>query len=143
MGDDEKGLPTMPADHQQIFQRYVYGVMTSDVDAVVAMFADDGVYELPLAPLDGDVPRRIVGPQAIRDLRERLRDRAAADGKVNIEKSRYELHETADPDVFIAEVDTALDKGAVTEMFSLLYIFRMRGEKIALLREYFAPDWFD
>jgi len=117
--------------------------MTSDVDAVAGMFADDGVYELPLAPLDGDVPRRIEGPQAIRDLRVRLRGRAATDGTVNVEKSRYELHETTDPDVFIAEVDTALDKGAETAVFSLLYIFRLQDEKIALLREYFAPNWFD
>jgi ketosteroid isomerase-like protein len=133
----------MPTDHQQFFQRYVYAVMTSDVDAVAGMFADDGVYELPLAPLDGDVPRRIEGPQAIRDLRVRLRGRAATDGTVNVEKSRYELHETTDPDVFIAEVDTALDKGAETAVFSLLYIFRLQDEKIALLREYFAPNWFD
>jgi ketosteroid isomerase-like protein len=133
----------MPADHQQIFQRYVHGVMTSDVDAVAGMFADDGVYELPLAPLDGDVPRRTVGPPAIRDLRARLRDRAAADAQVNIEKSRYQLHETSDPAVFIAEVDTAFDKGAETEMFSLVYIFRVRGEQIALLREYFAAEWFE
>jgi ketosteroid isomerase-like protein len=135
------------ASQRAFFERYVYGVMTSDVDAVAAMFAEDGVYELPLAPLDGDVPRRIEGRQAIRDLRARLRDRAP-EGTINLAKSRYELHETVDPDVFIAEVDTAFDNaietGAIeTEIFSLLYIFRLRDGKIAALREYFAPDWFD
>jgi uncharacterized protein len=36
---------------------------------------------------------------------------------VNVEKSGYVLHASADPDVFIAEIDTALDEaGGATTM---------------------------
>jgi ketosteroid isomerase-like protein len=59
---------------------------------------------------------------------------------VSFERSAYVLHETADPDVFIAEIDTVFDEadGQRTTM-SLVKIFRIRDGQIASLRDYFTP----
>jgi ketosteroid isomerase-like protein len=50
------------------------------------------------------------------------------------------LHDTADPDVFIAEIDTVFEEanGQRTTM-SLVKIFRVRDGEIASLRDYFTP----
>ena len=56
----------MALTHKEIFERYVHaGAITRNPDAIAAMFADDGVYEAPLAP-DGHPLRRLVGRDAIR-----------------------------------------------------------------------------
>ena len=54
-------------------------------------------------------------------------------------RSGYVLHDTADPEVFIAEIDVAFDHsdGEPTTM-SLVQIFRLRDGRIARLRDYFA-----
>jgi DNA replication protein DnaC len=51
----------------------------------------------------------------------------------------FVLHDTLDPDVFIAEIDVAFDDvdGRQTKM-SLVQIFRLRDGQIAMLRDYFA-----
>jgi limonene-1,2-epoxide hydrolase len=64
-------------------------------------------------------------------------------GTVNVEKSRYVLHATADPDVFIAEIDTVVDGDGGATTMSLVQIFRVSDGKIALLRDYFAADPVD
>ena len=65
---------------------------------------------------------------------------ANAGQTVDTGKSRYRLHTTADPGVFIAEIDTVLDGPDGTTTISLVQIFRVRDGKIALLRDYFAPE---
>jgi limonene-1,2-epoxide hydrolase len=60
-------------------------------------------------------------------------------GTVNVEESRYVLHDTADPDVFVVEIDTVLDGAAGQRTTtSLVQIFRIRDGQIALLRDYFT-----
>jgi len=59
---------------------------------------------------------------------------------VNEEKSRSVMHTTADPDVFVVEIDPAFDSPDGIRIVSLLKIFRMRDGKIVLLRDYFSPD---
>jgi limonene-1,2-epoxide hydrolase len=58
---------------------------------------------------------------------------------VNVDKSRYVLHVTADADVFVAEIDTAFDGPPDATNMSLVQIFRVDDGRIALLRDYFAP----
>jgi hypothetical protein len=61
-------------------------------------------------------------------------------GAADAAKSGYVLYPTADPDVFIAEIDAVLDVAGEIVTISLVQIFRLRDGKIALLRDYFAPD---
>jgi len=58
---------------------------------------------------------------------------------MNVERSGYVLHDTADPDVFMAEIDVAFDEaGGRRTTMSLLQVFRLRDGRIAMLRDYFS-----
>jgi limonene-1,2-epoxide hydrolase len=83
----------------------------------------------------------VEGREGIRAvLSARYRDSPTADQKVNAEKSRYVLHETADPGVFIAEIDAVPETAGVAETLSIVQIFRVRDGQIAMIRDYFAPE---
>jgi ketosteroid isomerase-like protein len=114
------------------------GAITRNPDAVAAMFTEDGVYDSPLAPDDHPL-RRLVGRDAIRTGISAYHQQPTYQATMNRERSAYVLHDTADPDVFIAEIDVAFDEadGRRTTM-SLLQIFRLRDGQIAMLRDYFS-----
>jgi ketosteroid isomerase-like protein len=125
--------------HKEIFERYTYaGAFARDPDAVAAMFTEDGVFEAPLVP-DGHPLRRLVGRDAIRTGISVYHQQPTYQGTMNLERSAYVLHDTPDPDVFIAEIDVAFDEadGRRTTM-SLVRIFRLRDGQIAMLRDYFV-----
>jgi ketosteroid isomerase-like protein len=127
--------------HQEIFQRYIHaGAISRDPVAVAALFTEDGVFEAPLVPDGHAWPNKLVGRDAIRaGIGAYHRDPRPEPGTINFEQSAYVLHETADPDVFIAEIDTVFDSadGQRTTM-SLVQIVRVRAGLIAHLRDYFA-----
>jgi len=125
--------------HKEIFERYTYAAaITRNPDAIAALFTEDGVFEAPLV-LDGHPLRRLVGRDAIRVGIGVYHQRPTPRGTMNVERSAYVLHDTSDPDVFIAEIDVAFDEadGRRTTM-SLVQIFRLRDGRIAMLRDYFA-----
>jgi limonene-1,2-epoxide hydrolase len=132
----------VPVSPQEIFERYIRaGAMTRDPDAVAELFTPDGVYEAPLVPDGRAFPRRLAGRAEIRAGLAAYYERPAdPGGTVNVAQSRYVLHATADPDVFIAEIDTVLDGADGATTLSLVQIFRVSEGKIALLRDYFAAD---
>jgi ketosteroid isomerase-like protein len=127
---------------QEIYQRYVRaGAMTRNADALADLFAIDGVLEAPLVPPGHDYPRRMEGREQIRVAMAAYYQRSANPGQTaDTGKTRYLLHTTSDPDLFIAEIDTVLNGPAGTTTISLVQIFRIRDEKIALLRDYFSPE---
>lgn len=126
---------------EEFFQRYVWHVMRLDSDAMADMYAEDGAYEAPLVPAGGAFPRRVEGRETIREFFRGLHGRLARlDRTVDVERSRYVVHTTGDPDTFLVEVDTAFKEAGETVLVSLVYIFRLRDGKIALLRDYFAPE---
>jgi ketosteroid isomerase-like protein len=125
---------------QEIFERYIYaGAITRNPDAIAAMFTDDGVYDAPLVPDGHPLRRRLVGRDAIRTGIGVYHRQPTYQGTMNVERSAYVLHDTADPDVFVAEIDVAFDEadGRRTTM-SLVQIFRLRDGQIAMLRDYFV-----
>jgi ketosteroid isomerase-like protein len=116
---------------QEIFQRLVVAGMRKDADAQAALFAPDGVFEAPLVPV------RLAGRDEVRAGFAALHERAPAEErKVDFAKTGYVLHTTADPDVFIAEIDTAFEGGG---SMSLVQILRVRDGHIVLMRDYFDP----
>ena len=135
----------MSTNPQEIFERYIWaGAMTRNPDALAELFTPDGVYESPLVPEGHAFPWRLAGRAEIRaGMAAHYERSTGTGGTVNMEQSRYVLHATADPDVFIAEIDTVLDgvDGATT--MSLVQIFRVNDGKISLLRDYFAADTVD
>ena len=129
----------MALTHKEIFERYLYaGAITRNPDAIAAMFTEDGVYDAPLVP-DGHPLRHLVGRAAIRTGTSVYHQQPTYQATMNVERSAYVLHDTADPDVFMAEIDVAFDEadGRRTTM-SLLQIFRLRDGQIAMLRDYFT-----
>jgi ketosteroid isomerase-like protein len=131
----------MVLTHGEIFERHVYAsAISRDPDAYAAMFTEDGVFEAPLVPPGHPLPRRLVGRDAIRTGSAAYQRLPAYQGTVDFERSGHVLHETADPNVFIAEIDTVFDgaDGQPTTM-SLVKIFRVRDGQIVSLRDYFRP----
>jgi ketosteroid isomerase-like protein len=114
------------------------GAISRNPDAIAAMFTEDGVYNSPLVP--GSHPlHRLVGRDAIRTGTSLYHQQPTHQGTMNVERSAYVLHDTPDPDVFIAEIDVAFDEAdGQRATMSLLQIFRLRDGQIALLRDYFT-----
>ncbi|WHM40567.1 nuclear transport factor 2 family protein [Streptomyces sp. BPTC-684] len=135
----------MSASPDEIFRNYVYaGALTRNADALAELFTEDGVLEAPLVPADAAFPKRMEGREEIRGAMAAYYERQTGDGGVpNVEKSRYVLHITDDPDVFIAEIDTVFDGNGEGDgadvTVSLVQIVRTRDGKIAHLRDYFTP----
>lgn len=130
----------MALTHKEIFERYIYaGAVTRNPDAVAVMFTEDGVYDAPLAPAGHPLHRRLAGRDAIRAGISVYHQQPAYQGTVNLERSAFVLHDTTDPDVFIAEIDVAFDEaGGRPTTMSLVQIFRLRDGQIAMLRDYFS-----
>ncbi len=128
----------MTLTHRELFEKYVYAAPISrDPEAIAALFTPDGVLEAPLVPDGGVLPRRLEGRAAIRAGVGAFHGESTIQGAVDLARTGYVLHETADPDVFIAEIDAAFDSG---ETMSLVQIFRVRDGLIAHLRDYFRAD---
>lgn len=132
----------MTLTHREIFERYLYaGAISRNPDAVAAMFTEDGVYDAPLAPEGHLLHRRLVGRDAIRAGISAYHQQPAYQAAVNPARSALVLHDTADPDVFIAEIDAAFDEaGGRRTTMSLVQIFRLRDGQIAMLRDYFSEQ---
>ena len=115
------------------------GAISRNPDAVAALFTEDGVYEAPLIPYGHRLPRRLAGRDAIRAGMGAFHQVLPSGGTVDAGQSRLVLHETADPNVFIAELDAVLDyPGGRREPVSVVQIFRVRDGQIAMLRDYFT-----
>jgi ketosteroid isomerase-like protein len=128
----------MGLTHKEIFERYIFaGAITRNPDAIAATFTEDGVFEAPLVPDGHALPRRLAGREAIRTGVVAYHRAPVGPGVLNLELSDYVLHDTADPDVFIAEIDTVFDEpdGRRTTM-SLVQIFRVRDGLIAHRTDY-------
>jgi ketosteroid isomerase-like protein len=133
----------MTATPQEIYERYLWaGAITRNADALADLFTADGVWEAPLAPADATLPRRLEGREQIRTEMAAYHQRLAGTGDTaDAGSSRYTLHVTTDPSVFIAEVDAVVNRAGEPRTISLVQIFRIApGGKIALVRDYFGPE---
>ena len=125
--------------NQEIFERYLHaGAITRNAGALAALFTEDGVYDAPLVPA-GHPLHHLAGRDEIRAGVAAYHRQPPPPGTMNPDRTGFVLHDTADPDVFIAEIDVAFDQadGQRTTM-SLVQIFRRRDDRIAMLRDYFA-----
>src|SRR5438552_9598710 len=113
----------MTAAIQRIFERYIWAGMNRDADALAQQFTEDGVYDAPLQPEGRMFPHRLAGRAEIRARMAEYYRQAPAMGGVDVARSRYTLHVTADPDVFIAEIDTVFTGSS--EPMALVQIFHL------------------
>lgn len=126
---------TEPLSPRQVFERIQHISLHRDAP-VADLYAPDGVHEWPFA-LPG-VPRRLTGQEEIRA----FFSRAAGASRFEFHEFRnVVVHETADPEVIIAEYDI---HGQVTTtgrsfVFSYILVLRVRDGRIVSLRDYLNP----
>jgi ketosteroid isomerase-like protein len=123
---------TVPTPAQVLEQRREL-LLKQDVDGFVELFASDGVIELPFA--GPGMPSRLAGQQAIRDFSHRM---DASPLRID-DLEATALYHTDDPEVVIVELAT---RGTVTSTGrtfegTSIQVFRIRGGKIVLFRDYF------
>ncbi|WP_433607966.1 hypothetical protein ACQP2P_34190 [Dactylosporangium sp. CA-139114] len=124
----------MTLSHLELFQRYMHaGPITRSATAYANLFTEDGVYEAPLEGL------RLAGRDAIERGIGAVQERPAPQGAMNPGASRFTLHDTADPDVFVTEIDAVYDGPDGSTTVSLVQIFRRSGDSVRELRDYFGP----
>jgi ketosteroid isomerase-like protein len=120
--------------------------MTHDGNGQADLYAADGVLEWPFAP-EG-VPRRVEGREEIRKLLVRLHEGTRrAPATVGEGDASVVWHETADPEVGIAEIDARMTTADGTVQRTLVQIYRVRDGEIVSLRDFWDGDevknWLD
>jgi ketosteroid isomerase-like protein len=129
----------MTATPRELFEKYTYYGLIHDGNGQADLFAADGVLEWPFAP--SGVPRRTEGREAIRDLLLRLHEGTRDDPViVNEGDAKLVMHETADPDVAIVEIDVTVTRAEGVSDRSLVQIYRVRDGHIVSLRDFFDAE---
>ncbi len=131
---------TLDATPRQVVARLHERVRDDyDMDGQADLYAPDGILELPFAPLGA--PRRIVGREAIRAFLGAAGMRARLAGRRIVRYDPLVLHETADPEVIVAEFDLhgeMAETGAAYRL-SFIQVLRVRDGQIVSMRDYFDP----
>jgi ketosteroid isomerase-like protein len=114
-------------------------LLSQDADGFAALFARDGVIELPFA--GPDMPSRLDGEQAIRDFSAQI----TASGLRIDDLETVAVHQTDDPEVVIAEIVTRGTLAGTGRALAgtSIQVFRIRDGKIVLFRDYFNPRGFE
>jgi ketosteroid isomerase-like protein len=118
----------------QVLERRRRLIIEQDVDGFIALFAPDGVMEMPFG--GPGLPARVEGRTAIADW-----SRRAAAGLRFDDFANVAVHETGDPEVVIAETVTRATDVASGKSFVApsIQLFRIRDGKILLFRAYTGP----
>jgi ketosteroid isomerase-like protein len=125
---------------RELFAQLQEVVFRFDMDAQADLYAVDGVLEWPFAP-DG-LPRRVEGREAIRRVLVPLGERARAAGHQLLGLRSLVVHDTADPEVIIAEFDVQGELRPSGQAYQLSYIqvLRVRDGEIVTFRDYWNPQ---
>jgi uncharacterized protein len=118
----------------EIVQRRRQVMLDHDADGFAGLFAPDAVIEMPTA--GPGAPQRLEGRAAIEEI-----SRRAVAGMHIDEFEDVAVHETADPEVVIAETVTRATLTATGESFTTpsIQVFQVRDGRIVLFRTYVAP----
>lgn len=127
-------MPGQATPHQ-LLERSQQLFLAKDLDAFADLFAEDGTHELPFAP--PGVPARLQGREPIRRYLTSI-----TSTPLEITEFRDQVvHDTADPEVIIAEYEAV---GVVTgtgRPYSVRYVqlLRARAGEIVTWRDYWSP----
>jgi uncharacterized protein len=118
----------------QVVERRRQVLLDQDTDGFAGLFAPDGVMEMPTAT--PGAPRRIAGREAITEFCRQTMPGVRVDSLEHVA-----VHETADPEVVIAETLTRATLTATGQSFTTpsIQVFRVRDGQIVLFRTYVAP----
>ncbi|HYX34607.1 MAG TPA: nuclear transport factor 2 family protein [Oligoflexus sp.] len=112
-------------------------VLNFDVDQHAELFAEDGVWEFPLAR--PGTKAKLEGRDAIRDWVMEHTKNAQDAGHQALNYDDLVIHETADPEVIVVEFDLHGEVSHTGEKYrrSYVQVLRVRDGKIVSLRDYF------
>ena len=118
----------------EVVQRRRQVMLDHDADGFAGLFAPDAVIEMPTA--GPGAPQRVQGQAIIEEFARR-----AVTGMHIDDFETVAVHETADPEVVIAETVTRATVVATGQSFttSSIQVFRVRDGRIVLFRTYVAP----
>jgi uncharacterized protein len=118
----------------QVLQRRQQLLIDQDIEGFAGLFAADGVIEIPFA--GPALPRRLEGRTVIAEFSRQTAARMHIDDLEHVA-----VHETADPEVVIAETVTRATVTATGESFATpsIQVFRIRGGQILMFRDYTGP----
>jgi len=125
---------------REVFARLQEVVLQLDMNAQADLYAVDGVLEWPFAP-EG-LPHRVEGREAIRRVLMPLGDRARTAGHHLLGFESLVVHDTADPEVIIAEFEARGEVRPSGQPYQLSYIqvLRVRDGEIVTFRDYWNPQ---
>ncbi|MEU8337235.1 nuclear transport factor 2 family protein [Micromonospora tulbaghiae] len=124
----------MPSTATDVFHQALEHLLAKDMPGFIALFADDAAMEFPFAPPGR--PSRVAGRAELHDYLvdypQTLDVRQIADVTV---------HETADPEVIVAEFTATGVVVATGEPYRLRYIavLTVRAGRIVRYRDYWNP----
>ncbi|MFI0369887.1 nuclear transport factor 2 family protein [Actinomadura sp. 1N219] len=124
------------ATPRAVFQRLIDGVTARRPDALPRLYAEDAVVVHPLAR-----------PAARLEGREALREHFARLGSLPVEMRARNIvvHQTADPEVIVAEFEYEGRNTETGRAFVVpnIFVLRVRDGRIVESRDYARPDAFD
>ena len=127
-----------PDGPRELFARLHRAVRDDyDMDAQADLYAPDGVLELPFA--GPEMPRRFEGREMIRRMLGPAGRRARAVGRRIVTYEGLTIHETADPEVIVAEFTLVGEVAGTGDTYRIPFIqvLRARDGQIVALRDYF------
>ncbi|WP_152364654.1 nuclear transport factor 2 family protein [Microlunatus speluncae] len=125
---------------KDIYLRQLDLARAGDRPGQLEFYAPDAVVEFPFAP-DG-TPGRFHGRDEILTMLQAL-DRTRSSGTRVIEdRSSLTVHEGADPELVVAEVDLTVEflDQAELQQIRQVHVVRIQDDKIISFRDYFAGD---
>lgn len=127
------------ADPRELVERVHRLAAAYDLRGQADLYAPDGVLEWPFAP--AGVPRRIEGRERIREVLASLQAAVRRAGTRVTAVRTTAVHQTADPEVVIVELEVAGELTTTGATYQLPYIqvFRIRDGQILSFRDYFGP----
>lgn len=119
-----------PTSPRSVFESLLQGISDGKWSDLADLYAEDAVVEMPFAPSS---PTRLEGREAVR-----AHFAAAAGGPLKIQASNIVVHDTADPEVVIAEFDYDGQVTTTGRSFRVanIQVLRVRNGKIVSSRDY-------
>ena len=126
---------------REVFERLHERVRDDyDMDGQADLYAPGGVLELPFAP--PGAPRQIRGREEIRAFLRAAGHRVRQAGRRIVRYDPVVVHETADPEVIVAEFELHGEVSATGAAYHMPFIqvLRVRDGQIVSMRDYFAGE---
>ena len=119
-----------PSSPRSVFESLLQGISDGKWSDLADLYAEDAVVEMPFAPSS---PTRLEGREAVR-----AHFAAAAGGPLSIQASNVVVHDTADPEMVIAEFDYDGQVTTTGHSFRVtnIQVLRVRNGKIVSSRDY-------